>query len=177
DGMIPKPELQKVPELVGAEAKDEKPADATKEDAKKDEPRKDEPKKDEAKKDEPKKDGAKGDAAKDAAKKDPKLEKPKPDPEVLKKQRDEIVKENEMRLKEYESKVAAGKARVAKLNKRFADWYYIIADETYQKIHLGQKEVIQKKAPKDDKKSGAPGPPGIPQGFDPGTLVPPAPEM
>ena len=187
DSMVPKPELQKVPELNGAEAKDEK-ADAAKEDANKNEPKKDEPKKDEAKKEEPKKEEPKKEEAKkeeakkkdakgDEANKDSKQAKPKPDPEAMKKQRDEIVKENEMRLKEYETKVAAGKARVAKLNKRFSDWYYIIADETYQKIHLGQKEVIQKKTPKDDKKPGSPGAPGIPQGFDAGSLVPPPPGM
>ena len=178
ESMIPKPELEKVPALDGAEAKDEKPADSAKEDAKQDDAKKDEPKKDEPKKDEAKKDEAKKDDTKvEAAKKDPKEEKPKVDREALKKQRDEIVKENEARLKEYETKVAAGKARVAKLNKRFADWYYIIADDTYQKIHLGQKDVIQKKAPKDDKKAATPGAPGIPQNFDPGALVPPAPGM
>ena len=30
---------------------------------------------------------------------------------------------------------------------RFADWYYVISDATYQKIHLGRAEIVEKKTP------------------------------
>ena len=48
---------------------------------------------------------------------------------------------------EYEQKVADGKKHVAELNARFADWYYVISDEVYRKIHLGRDELFKKKEP------------------------------
>ena len=203
--LIPKPELEKVPDLepAPADAKDAKPAnaakdaaakdakqeepkkdavkpdaakadapkkDAEKDAAKKDDVKKDDPAKEDPKKDEPAKDAAKADNGKAADQAEKKKEEPKPDPEALKKRRDEIVKENEQRMKSYEGQVAKGKKRVEDLNKRFSAWYYVISDETYQKIHLGQKEVIQKKGAKA---GNQPGPHGLPPGFDPGSLVPP----
>jgi hypothetical protein len=226
--MIPKPELEKVPDLAAADAAEpdaKEPAPGAKpEDAKKEES-KDGAKKNEATPEKPKAtntqapqpDEAKGDGAKkDAAPKDEappaaikkeeakkaeeksgaadnvpegkkegpkeeaqagekeqKKEPAKPHPEALKKRREEIIKENKARQKDYEKKLAEGKAEVEKLNKRFADWYYIISDETYQKIHLGQKDVVQKKPPKEEKKEeGAAAPAGVPEDFDPGKLIP-----
>ena len=31
------------------------------------------------------------------------------------------------------------------MNERFADWYYVISDEVYQKIHLSREDVVKKK--------------------------------
>ncbi len=56
-----------------------------------------------------------------------------------------IEKENERRLNEYEEKLTAGKEKVAELNIRFGDWYYVISNDVYKKIHLGRDEVIKKK--------------------------------
>ena len=53
---------------------------------------------------------------------------------------------NEKKTKQYEATVAAAKKRVEKLNKRFADWYYIIDDAEYKKIHISRKDVIAKKS-------------------------------
>jgi len=215
--MIPKPELEKVPDQVEGDAKQEKPAEEKKDAPKKEDPAQeapngkgppkeetkptntqapgpDEKKPDEANPspaqpeappaaDKPKEAqqnatpaaaGAQAEKEQVGASEKAAKEKPaKPDPEALKKRREEIIKENEARQKDYDKKVADGKAEVARLNKRFADWYYIISDETYQKIHLGQKDVVQKKPPKEEKKEeGAAAPAGVPADFDPGKLVP-----
>ena len=56
-----------------------------------------------------------------------------------------ITKENQRKQEEYDGKVEAGKKNVDELNERFADWYYVIADEVYQKIHLGRADVVEEK--------------------------------
>ena len=34
--------------------------------------------------------------------------------------------------------------RVRELNGRFADWYYVVSDKEYAKIHLGRNSMVQK---------------------------------
>ena len=44
------------------------------------------------------------------------------------------------------------------LNDRFADWYFIISEDVYKKIHLGRSDVVKKKEQKqDNEKAGASG--------------------
>lgn len=62
-----------------------------------------------------------------------------------------IKKENERKQKEYDDKVKKAQDRVDELNKRFGDWYYIVSDEVYKKIHLGRADVVKPKADKDAK--------------------------
>lgn len=64
-----------------------------------------------------------------------------------------VEKENKRRQDEYDAKVKAGQDKVKQLNERFADWYYIISDDTYKKIHLGRKDIIKAK-PVDTKDVG-----------------------
>ena len=40
-----------------------------------------------------------------------------------------------------------GKERVAELNDRFGDWYYVISDEVYKKIAIGRDELIERHDP------------------------------
>jgi len=47
---------------------------------------------------------------------------------------------------DYNKKLKAGKKHAQKLNARFADWYYVISDDVYRKIHLSRSDVIKKKA-------------------------------
>lgn len=99
-------------------------------------------------------------AKKAAAQKEPKSDKKKSDdktplakpktPEEL--QRERIEKENERKQKEYDDKVKKGEEKVKELSGRFADWYYIVSDSTYQKIHLGRDEIVKKKTPSADEK-------------------------
>lgn len=70
--------------------------------------------------------------------------------EEWKKKRDDIIKENDRKKKEYDDKVAKGKKHVDELNERFEAWYYVISDETYNKIRLGRDDIIKKKEKKDD---------------------------
>jgi hypothetical protein len=65
--------------------------------------------------------------------------------------RKEIEAENGRLRDEYQSLISAGQEEVADLNGRFGDWYFVISNDVYKKIHLGRGDVIKKKeAPKAD---------------------------
>jgi hypothetical protein len=66
-------------------------------------------------------------------------------------ERERIEKANKRKQEEYEGKIADGKRRVAELNARFADWYYVISDEVYRKIRLTRGDVVKKKDAKPRK--------------------------
>lgn len=139
--LLPKPELTPLPEIKKAPEKksdgkaDAKPADAKAADAKND-----------IKKD-AKKDDAKSAGSTAAADSD--------DQEAIEEQRDRIEKENKRKQDAYNEKVKAGEQRAKELNARFADWYYVVGDETYRKIHLGQNDIIVKKKSATDTKDSA----------------------
>jgi hypothetical protein len=90
------------------------------------------------------------------------------DPKALEAAREQVEKDNKRKREEYDEKVKAGKKRVEELNARFADWFYVISDDTYRKIHLSRENLITKKpAEKKDEKAGQsgdalPGAPGLP---------------
>lgn len=103
--------------------------------------------------------GAAEEGAAEPAVVDPAVEQAK---EAAKKKADEenierIKKANERKKTDYDKKVADGKKKVKDLNKRFSEWYYVISDETYKKIHLGRDQVIKKKEAKKDGLGGAQG--------------------
>ena len=75
-----------------------------------------------------------------------------------------IEKENERRLNEYQENLEAGQQRVSELNKRFADWYYVISNDVYKKIHLSRNQVISKKENEAEAATGT----GAPAGGLPG---------
>jgi hypothetical protein len=56
--------------------------------------------------------------------------------------REAIEQENQRKLDAYNAQVEAGKLRVTELNDRFGDWYYVISDQVYRKIHLSLNDVI-----------------------------------
>ncbi|MCH2113703.1 MAG: DUF4340 domain-containing protein [Pirellulales bacterium] len=64
-------------------------------------------------------------------------------------EREEIKKENNRRQDEYEEKIEAGEKRVAELNERFGEWYYVIDNSVYKSIHLGRDQVIRAKEDED----------------------------
>ncbi|MGB9687588.1 DUF4340 domain-containing protein [Thermogutta sp.] len=74
-------------------------------------------------------------------------------PEDIKAERERIEKENKRKQDEYHEKIKKGQERVKELNSRFADWYYIISDEVYRKIHLGLSDIIKKKEQQTEQKS------------------------
>ncbi|MEN6450609.1 MAG: DUF4340 domain-containing protein [Thermoguttaceae bacterium] len=87
-------------------------------------------------------DAKKADAKKPAASASASMEAER---KALEAERDRIAKDNKRKQDEYEQKIADGKKRVAELNARFADWYYVISDEVFRKIHLGRDEIVKKK--------------------------------
>ncbi|HZZ73079.1 MAG TPA: DUF4340 domain-containing protein [Pirellulales bacterium] len=96
---------------------------------KKDETKKDDTKKDQTKQDDTKKDDQKG--AAQAA------------------ERERIIADNKRKQSVYDDQVKKAEARVKDLNKRFGQWYYVVGDDEYKKIHLSQADVIkQKEKPK-----------------------------
>ncbi len=85
--------------------------------------------------------------------------------------REEIEKENRQKRDEYEEKIEEGRKKVKELNERFADWYYVISDEVYQKIHLGHDQIIKKKE-KEEEEGEEGEEPGTDPGTDPGAAGP-----
>ncbi len=65
-----------------------------------------------------------------------------------------IEKENKRQQSEYDEKITKGREHVKQLNDRFADWYYVISDEVYHKIHLSRADVIKKKTKEPGKGDG-----------------------
>ena len=72
-------------------------------------------------------------------------------------ERERIERDNKRKLDEYEKKVEEGKKKVKELNDRFADWYYVISDDVYKKIHLNRSEIIKTKEKEDENKDAAAG--------------------
>jgi hypothetical protein len=60
-------------------------------------------------------------------------------------ERRRVERENRRKQEDYDAKVTAAQKRVKELNGRFADWYYVVSDKEYAKIHLDRAAVIQKK--------------------------------
>ena len=60
--------------------------------------------------------------------------------------RRQVERENRRKQESFDEKVVDGKKRVEELNGRFADWYYIVSDEEFKKIHLNREAVIKAKA-------------------------------
>ena len=141
-----KPEVAKPAEAKTKPAKKDEAVPAVIDVIKPDQAKTKPAKKDEAKPAEVKTEPAKKDAAKDEKKPDPKVE------------RERIEKENKRKQEEYDGKVAKGKEHVKELNARFAEWYYVISDDVYRKVHLGRDEIVKKKEKKDkeakDKEAG-----------------------
>jgi hypothetical protein len=55
-----------------------------------------------------------------------------------------IIAANEQKQKDYDKKVADGQQRVRELNRRFADWYFVVSDATYQKLRLKRVDLVTK---------------------------------
>lgn len=51
----------------------------------------------------------------------------------------------EIKLKNYEEKVKQGKERVNELNRRFADWYYVISAEVFDRMKINRDELVKAK--------------------------------
>jgi hypothetical protein len=81
---------------------------------------------------------------------------PAAEAKALAEKRASVEKENKRKQDEYDGKVKKAQEKVTELNTRFADWYYVISDDVYKKIHLGKADIVKEKpADKDAKKPDA----------------------
>ena len=89
---------------------------------------------------------AKGDAS---AKLQEPAEKAEPTEEEWKERleatRERITKENQRKIDQKNDKLKAAKNKVAELNGRFADWYYVVSESDYKKLKITITELIQPK--------------------------------
>ena len=58
-------------------------------------------------------------------------------------QRETITKENQRKLDEWNERKRNAKERVRQLNNRFADWYYVISEDVFKKIHLSTGDLLR----------------------------------
>ncbi len=149
--------------------------DATKKDAtKKDATKKDATKKDATKKDATKKgDAKKGDAAKsetEAGDDEKKDEEPVPDPQKLyeeaKQQYQFDLRKYERDTEEFKEKVEKGQKKADDLNRRFAEWYYVIPGDSYEKLSLSRANLVKAKEmkPEEGESKDGDGAPGAADG-------------
>jgi hypothetical protein len=54
-------------------------------------------------------------------------------------------------LDEWNEKLDKARGEVAELNIRFADWYYVVSEEQFQKVQLDRDDLIKQK----EKEEGA----------------------
>jgi len=87
--------------------------------------------------------------------------------ERLEAERERITKENQRKIDQRNDRLAVAKKRVAELNARFADWYYIVSDSEFKRLKIELADLIAKKG------VGLPAPPpsGLP-GSVPGLNIP-----
>lgn len=71
--------------------------------------------------------------------------------EEIKADRERIKLENQRKRDEYNDQRKAARQRVKELNERFGDWYYVIDNSVYKKIHLSRKDLIVKKEADEEK--------------------------
>ena len=54
-----------------------------------------------------------------------------------------IRKDNRRKMEDWEERKKKANSRVAELNARFADWYYVISEDVYKKIHLSRADIVK----------------------------------
>jgi len=63
--------------------------------------------------------------------------------ERLQSEQEKITKENQRKLDQRNDNLEAARRKVSELNARFADWYYVIPEDTYRKLRIRREELIQ----------------------------------
>lgn len=91
--------------------------------------------------------------------------------ERLEAERERITKDNQRKIDQRNDRIAAAKKKVAELNARFADWYYVISEAEYKRLRIPLNDLIQSKAGSGPIGPSPSGLPGFPGGFElPGNL-------
>src|SRR5262245_18639688 len=58
-------------------------------------------------------------------------------------ERERIKKENERKMNAYRDQKKKAELKVAELNARFADWYYVVSEDVYKKIRLVRSDIVK----------------------------------
>ncbi len=58
---------------------------------------------------------------------------------------DRTNKERKEKHDAWQTSVEEGKNRAEELNARFADWYYVISSDAFDKIHISREDLVKKK--------------------------------
>jgi hypothetical protein len=69
-------------------------------------------------------------------------------------ERERIKKDNERKMNAYRDQRKKAEVRVAELNARFADWYYVVSEDVYKKIHLVRSDIVKESATAKDEGFG-----------------------
>jgi hypothetical protein len=64
--------------------------------------------------------------------------------------REKVEEENRQKQAEYERKLEEGRERARELNDRFADWYYVIPGDVYDRLRVRRSEVITAAEPEEE---------------------------
>ncbi len=65
--------------------------------------------------------------------------------EKLEADRKRVEAANKQKTDQYNEAIKKGKQHAKELNDRFADWFYFISEEDYNKVHLGRSDILKKK--------------------------------
>ncbi len=95
--------------------------------------------------------------AADSEKEDDPLAKIREEYESAKKKYDVDVLAWESEVKEFEKKIKDGQEKADKLNRRFADWYYVIPGETFDKLRLSRDDLVKPKEKEEEEKEESAG--------------------
>ena len=49
-------------------------------------------------------------------------------------------------MDEYHDKHKKAETRIAELNARFNDWFYVVSDDVYKKVQLGRADIVKDRA-------------------------------
>jgi len=149
EGLLEKPELTELPSLPGEDKKDADSGEQSEDQKGEDKKAEKEASSDEKESADP--DVTAADLLKQADEAEAAMQK------AIEARR-QVERENRRKQESFDEKVVDGKKRVEELNGRFADWYYIVSDEEFKKIHLNREAVIKAKA--EPASDTAPGPTG-----------------
>jgi FKBP-type peptidyl-prolyl cis-trans isomerase len=69
--------------------------------------------------------------------------------EAMKKYEDDL-EEYEREKKDFDEKVEEGRKKAEELNRRFADWYYVIPGESFDKLKLSRADLVKPKEKEDE---------------------------
>ena len=65
-----------------------------------------------------------------------------PDDELTQQAYDEVKRNNDLLIEDHVQRIKDAEERVEDLNSRFADWYYLISEYTYNRLHLSKTDLI-----------------------------------